>query len=136
MTLAIDEAETILGHSLLADITDHHTGEIHPVILVTDNGPAFKSLGFASRRELEHVRSRGRSPHTTGVRERGFGSLKYEHLYRHDITDGSDLARHAEHYRRIFNHTRPHEALDWARPADTYQTATPNYPDPRPEPTT
>ena len=51
MTLAIDEVETILGHSLLADITNHHTGEIHQVILVTDNGPAFKSVGFACHRQ-------------------------------------------------------------------------------------
>lgn len=138
--LAIDEAEAVLGHSLLDDVTDHHTGEIHPVIVVTDNGPAFKSVAFArfiaSRPELEHVRTRRRSPHTNGVRERGIGSIKYEHLYRHDITDGSDLARHAEHYRQIFNHTRPHEALDWARPAEIYTTAIPNFPDPETEPTT
>jgi putative transposase len=65
---------------------------VHPVKLVTDNGPAFKAIGFArfidSRPELVHIRTRRKSPHTNGVRERAFGSLKYEHLYREEITDG------------------------------------------------
>jgi putative transposase len=136
--VAIAEAEDLLGHTLLEDITDPTTGEIHPIRLVTDNGPAFKSVDFARfidhRPEFEHIRTRRRSPHTNGVRERAFGSLKYEHLYRLDIADGIDLARESEHYRQIFNHTRPHEALDMARPADAYLTATPNLPDPETEP--
>lgn len=138
--LAIAEAEALLGHSLLEDITDPATGEIHPIRLVTDNGPAFKSVDFArfidGRPEFEHIRTRRRSPHTNGVRERAFGSLKYEHLYRIEISDGVDLARASEHYRQIFNTIRPHEALDWARPHDVYLTATPNLPDPEPEPET
>lgn len=138
--LAIDDAEQLLGHPLLEDLTDPVTGEIHPIKLVTDNGPAFKSTAFArfiaSRPELEHVRTRRRSPHTNGVRERAFGSLKYEHLYRLEIRDGVELAAEAERYRQIFNRTRPHEALDMARPEEVYFTATPNFPDPEAEPET
>ena len=86
------------------------------------------------RPEFDDIRTRYRSPHTNGVRERAFGSLKYEHLYGHDIADGVDLARESEQYRQIFNHTRPHEALDMARPADVHLTATPDLPDPETEP--
>jgi transposase InsO family protein len=135
---AIGGAEELLGRPLLDDVTDPATGEIHQVVVVTDNGPAFRSAAFArfirSRPELTHVRTRHRSPGTNGVRERGFGTLKYEQLYRHDIADGVDLARHVEHQRHVFNTRRPHEALDWRFPQDVYLTATPNYPDPETEP--
>lgn len=137
VTGAIGEVEQLLGHSLLDDVTDH-LGVVHPVILVTDNGPAFKSTGFArfiaSRPELEHVRTRRKSPHTNGVRERAFGSLKYEHLYRHEITDVDVLVVEAEHYRRVFNTIRPHEALGMQRPQEVYLAAIPNVPDPESEP--
>lgn len=135
---ALAEVEEVLGHPLADDVTDPATGEIHPVVVVTDNGPAFRSAAFArfiaSRPELTHVRTRHRSPGTNGVRERGFGTLKYEQLYRHEIDDGVDLARHVEHQRQIFNTRRPHEALDWRFPRDVYLTATPNFPDPESEP--
>ncbi|HEX2028624.1 MAG TPA: hypothetical protein VHF25_11585 [Nitriliruptorales bacterium] len=67
--LALAEVEVLLGHSLLDDVTDEH-GVVHPVILVIDNGPAFKSVSFArfiaSRSELENVRAGRKSPHTNG----------------------------------------------------------------------
>lgn len=135
---AITEAEELLGRPLIEDICDPLTGEIHPVVVVTDNGPAFRSAAFArfiaSRPELTHVRTRHRSPGTNGVRERGFGTLKYEQLYRHDIDDGIDLARHVEAQRQIFNTRRPHQALNWRFPRDVYLTTTPNLPHPKTEP--
>jgi transposase InsO family protein len=135
---AVIEVAELLGHSLLEDVTDPATGQIHPVVIVTDNGPAFRSADFArfiaSRSELAHVRTRHRSPGSNGVRERGFGTLKYEQLYRHDIDDGIDLARHVEAQRQIFNIRRPHEALGWRFPRDVYLTATPNFADPESEP--
>jgi putative transposase len=55
------------------------------------------------------------------VRERAFGSLKYEHLDRHEIDDLPTLAREAEAYRQIFNHVRPHETSGGRRPIDVYR---------------
>ena len=54
------------------------------------------------------------------MRERAFGSLKYEHLYRiHErIATVEDLHREAETYRAVFNEIRPHEALGFHRPAE------------------
>lgn len=132
------EAETVLGVPLIVDVTESETGEIHPVVVVTDNGPAFKSAAFAryiaSRPEFTHVRTRRKSPHTNGVRERGYGSLNYEHPYRHEIADRVALAGHAEDYRRLFNEIRPHEHLDWSTPKEVYLTAEPNFPAPETEP--
>jgi transposase InsO family protein len=121
---AIREAERLLGRTLLEDCVDPDTGELHPVILVTDNGPCYKSSDFArfiaSRPELRHVRTRHYAPQTNGVVERFNQSLKYERLYRHEISDGQALVEQIEDFRHEFNTIRPHETLDWARPADHY----------------
>jgi hypothetical protein len=54
------------------------------------------------------------------VRERAFGSLKYEHRYRIEIDDLPALAREAEIYRHVFNRICPHEVLGGHRPIEVY----------------
>lgn len=128
---AINEAERLLGHPLIEDCVDPETGEVFPLTVVTDNGPCYKSTDFArafiGRPELRHVRTRHYAPQTNGVVERFNQSLKYERLYRHEITDGQDLADHVEAFRHEFNTLRPHEALDWNRPLDRYLVEPPSY---------
>lgn len=125
--LAIEEAERLNDMTLLELLTDAVTGELRPIAVVSDNGPAFKATGFeryiASRPELIHIRTRRKSPQQNGVRERAFGSLKYEHLYRLDIPDGPTLAAEVEAYRQTFNWVRPHQAIDMKRPMDLYLAA-------------
>ena len=123
--IAIAEAERLGGAPLLQLLPVHpETGDPVRIKLVTDNGGAFKGTAFAkfiaSRPELLHIRTRAKSPGQNGVRERAFGSLKYEHLYRHapEIATLADLHRQAEHYRHVFNHIRPHEALAMRRPIE------------------
>ena len=125
MRIAIAEAERIGGAPLASLLPlDPATGEIRRIKLVTDNGGAFKGTAFArfiaSRPELLHLRTRAKSPGQNGVRERGFGSLTYEHLYRvhEQIATVEDLHREAEAYRVVFNEIRPHEALGFHRPAE------------------
>lgn len=71
LQIAIDEAEGLLGQELIADRADPTTGEIVPLTIVTDNGPAFKSLDFlrffARHSDLRHVRTRHHAPETNGV---------------------------------------------------------------------
>lgn len=127
LELALAESERLLGRSLLDAVTDLRTGQIQPVAVVTDNGPCFKSARFAAfvdaHPELIHIRTRRKSPGQNGVRERAFGSLKYEHLYRHEIDDGHDLGLHVERYRQLFNTVRPHQALAGRRPLDVHLEA-------------
>jgi transposase InsO family protein len=126
---AIISAEQLLGHSLLLDCTDPSTGEITPVIVVTDNGAAYKSLQFAEfiagRPELHHVRTRYYAPNTNGVVERFNQTLKYERLYRHEITDGQDLVEHVAAFLHEYNHIRPHESLDFGTPLNAYLAPVP-----------
>jgi putative transposase len=125
--LALAETKLLLGRSLLELVTDRETGEVRPVAVVTDNGPCFKSTRFAAfvdkHPELIHIRTKRKSPGQNGVRERAFGSLKYEHLYRYEIDDGYDLGLHVERYRQLFNHVRPHHSLAGRRPLDVHLEA-------------
>ena len=117
-------AQDLLGVPLLEDCTCPDTGELMPVIVVSDNGPCYRAVGFAryiaSRPELSHVRTRHRSPGTNGVIERFYESLKYEHLYRHEIDDGLALDEHVARFLDVYNRRRPHEALDFDLPIDRY----------------
>ena len=131
---ALAEVEALLGITWIEDLTDPGTGEIGKIRLVTDNGPCFKSAKFAawaaSKRHIAHIRTRNRAPWTNGVIERFFQAIKYEHLYRRDITDSLELAAQARAYRTVYNTIRPHEAIAMARPLDRYrQTPTTKPPD-------
>lgn len=121
---AVAAAEQLLGGALLDDLTDAATGEITPVFLVTDNGPCFKSTGFAryidSRPELRHIRTRRRSPQTNGVIERYHGAIKIEQLWRDLPADGAQMTRMVDDFRQLYNHVRPHETLAGARPIERY----------------
>jgi putative transposase len=125
--LALAETKRLLGRGLIEAVTDRETGELRPVALVTDNGPCFKSARFAAfvdrHPELIHIRTKRNSPGQNGVRERAFGSLKYEHLYRHEIDDGHDLGLQVECYRQLFNTVRPHQSLAGRRPLDVHLEA-------------
>ena len=66
------------------------------------------------------MRTRHHAPQTNGVVERFNQTLKYEHLYRHEIADVLELAEEAEAFQRIYNEIRPHEALDSETPLRRY----------------
>lgn len=123
---ALDETERLLGHPLIDDAAvDPATGEIEPVVtIVTDNGGPFRSLTFElfvlRHPELKHVRTKVRTPGQNGSRERGFGSMKYEWLFREEIDDALQLVEHVNAYRHDYNHVRPHEAIAWNRPAEVH----------------
>jgi transposase InsO family protein len=121
---AIAEAEELIAMSLAEDCVDPETGEICPLTIVTDNGPAYKSDDFArfigARPWLRHVRTRYRSPQNNGVVERFNESAKYEHLFRRDIPNGIVLNDELEAYRQIYNRIRPHESLGQLTPMEIY----------------
>jgi putative transposase len=130
---AIASAEALLGGPLHDECVDVETGEVQPLVIVTDNGPAMRSIvvarWFNARPHLKHVRTRHTAPETNGVVERWFASLKYERLYRHYIDDGLILADHVADFLDEFNRIRPHEAIDWQRPLERYlQTPEPSNP--------
>lgn len=124
LEVARDRAGELLGRPLIDDCIDPDSGEISPLILVTDNGSCFRAGDFArhlrARPEFRHVRTRVKSPETNGQVERFFGAAKYEHLYRHEISDGLELDEHVARFIDDYNHRRPHEAIDFNLPIDAY----------------
>jgi putative transposase len=135
---AIAAAEQLLGGPLLDDLTDPQTAEITPIFLVTDNGPCFKSHGFAryidARPELRHIRTRRRSPQTNGVIERYHGAIKIEALWRDLPADGAQMTTIVKAFRQLYNTIRPHETLHGDRPIERY-LADPNDTPTAPAPT-
>lgn len=133
---AIAGAEALIGTTLEEDCVDPETGEVDPLVIVSDNGPAYKADLFAgfirARPWLAHVRTRYRSPQTNGVIERFYGSIKYEHLFRQEIPSGIALADECAKYLRIYNEIRPHEHLGQITPITMY-LADPTKPWPTPE---
>ncbi len=131
---AIEAAETLLGQTLLDECVDPETGELRKLVIVSDNGPAFKSLGFArfiaGRTELEHVRTRHRAPETNGVVERFIGTLKYDELYREEIPNVLALEAAIERFRRVYNWIRPHETLGQVPPMERYLALPPEPTEP------
>lgn len=121
---AIGAAADTLGQTLLHDVTCTATGQITPVIIVSDNGPAFKSIRFEryvlARPELRHVRTRKKSPQTNGVVERFNHTIKYEDLYRDLPIEGVDLTERVDAHRALYNEIRPHEGIDFDRPHRAY----------------
>jgi putative transposase len=110
--------------ALAEQLRDPTTGQIRRIKLspTTDarsRAPRFAAF-IASRPELAHIRTRRNSPGQNGVRERAFGSLKYEHRYHMQIETLQDLTREADAYRQVFNHVRPHEALAFYRPIEVH----------------
>ena len=96
-----------------------------PIAVVSDNGPCFRGEVFAEAflgedPLLRHVRTRVKSTQSNGVVERFFGTLKYEHLYRAEITDGDALAMELQRFRQIYNKIRPHQALGDHAPRQAY----------------
>ena len=131
---ALADVEALLGVTWVEDLTDPATGEIATLRLVTDNGSCFTSARFgawvASKRHICHIRTRRRAPWTNGVIERFFAAIKYEHLYRREITTGPELADQVAGYRTIYNTIRPHEAIAMRRPIQRYRhTPTTQPPD-------
>ena len=133
---ALADVEALLGVTWVENLTDPASGEIATLRLVTDNGSCFTSARFgawvASKRHICHIRTRRRAPWTNGVIERFFAAIKYEHLYRREISDGPELASQVDSYRAIYNTIRPHEAISMSQPIQRYrQTPTTQPPDPK-----
>ena len=100
------------GHPLIDDaVVDPDTGEIEPVVtIVTDNGGPFRSFTFEAlivgHPELRHVRARVRTPGQNDSRERGFGTMKYEWLFREETDHGLEPVDQINAHRHDYNHVR------------------------------
>jgi len=98
-------------------------GRRAPLISNTDQGSQFTSPGY-----IDAVESAGVEVSMDGVGrwmdnrfiERLWWSTKYEDVYLNDYGDGLAAGRGLTQWFQRYNSERPHQALDYATPADWY----------------
>lgn len=110
-----------------------------PWALLTDNGPPWGGNGggggvlttlgaWLVRLGITLSHGRPYHPQTQGKAERYGRSFGAEVLRRTDLRDLAGAQAAFDHWRRIYNHDRPHESLDLATPATRYVANTRPYP--------
>jgi transposase InsO family protein len=108
-----------------------------PVAILADNGPPWGAVGASGHTKLSIwllqvgvplVHGRPYHPQTQGKEERYHRSLNTELLANRTFEDLCTCQEAFNCWRFVYNHERPHEALDMATPATRYT------PSPRPFP--
>jgi transposase InsO family protein len=103
-----------------------------PDSILCDNGPPWAGscrehtqlTVWLLRLGITVIHGRPFHPQTQGKDERFHRTLKADLLDRHDWRDLAQAQRRFDQYRRLYNHDRPHEALDLAVPATRYRPST------------
>jgi putative transposase len=94
-----------------------------PIIFNTDQGSQYTSEHFTQplldRQILISMDGRGRALDNVFI-ERVWRSVKYEDIYSKDYQSVSELRVGLSNYFDEYNHRRPHEALDYATPAEVH----------------
>jgi transposase InsO family protein len=100
-----------------------------PESILCDNGPPWGGSGpeytllavWLLRLGVRVIHGRPFHPQTQGKDERFHRTLQTDLLARHDWVDLTQAQRRFDAYRRLYNHERPHEALELAVPASRYR---------------
>ena len=95
------------------------------VLVVSDNGPGFKSRLLreyirASEGRLRHRRIRRETPEHNGRVERLAGTIAYEIAHRLEGLDPLEAGLALLSFRHEYNHERPHMALDYRFPSEAH----------------
>jgi hypothetical protein len=110
-----------------------------PEQVLTDNGKQFTGRfsrprpsevlfdRICRKNGIEHLLTKPRSPTTTGKVERWHQTLQTEFLHEQPAPFASlrDAQAAVDAWRAEYNHTRPHQSLDMASPADRFRAVPP-----------
>lgn len=107
-----------------------------PLAMTMDNGSPWKGYPrqrlsdltvWLMRLGIKVSHSRPNHPQTQGKDERFHRTLKEEVLKYHNFQDLEDAQRHFDEWREVYNHIRPHEALEMRSPGQRYQPSPRQY---------
>jgi putative transposase len=132
LQLAVEEAQRLGGwEGLVPRLVPRSCseggslGDGGTVLVVTDNGPGFKSRLLreyfrASEGRLRHRRIRRETPEHNGRVERLAGTIAYEIAHRLEGLDPLEAGLALLSFRHEYNHERPHMALDYRYPSEAH----------------
>lgn len=127
---SFDAATLIVGiDKARAEAERLHGRLVRRPTLVTDNGSSFLSRRFRGHiaENLDHVRTRYRTPEQLGLLERFHQTLKAEEVHWQLYACPSEARDKLEAFRQRYNEIRPHwalrpqSALDPVTPAEVYR---------------
>lgn len=109
-----------------------------PEAIITDNGSPWSSRErhvfsplalWLMDQDITVLNSAIRHPQTMGKEERFHRTLKAEVIARRQLADLVEAQRAFDQWRHIYNHQRPHEALQLAVPASRYRPSPRSFKD-------
>jgi transposase InsO family protein len=113
-----------------------------PLAMLMDNGSPWGTLGgehhtrftvWLMRLGIKVSHGRPYHPQTQGKDERFHRSLEAEELAGRSFADLAHCQQAFDRWRPVYNTERPHQALDFAVPADRYRMSQRPYPEALPE---
>lgn len=134
LSACIDQAENTVRERLIGAFRRYGL----PTQVLWDNGAPWGSGGgreFTSldvwlmRLGIGVIHGQPYHPQTQGKEERFHRTLKAEVLGRGGWRDCQDVQQAFDRWRPVYNHQRPHDALDLATPASRYQISQRTYPE-------
>ena len=94
-----------------------------PEIFNTDQGSQFTANAFTGRLEQAEIRismdGKGRVFDNIFI-ERLWRTVKYEHIYLREYSNGLELVAGLAHYFDFYNHERFHQSLEYRTPTQVY----------------
>lgn len=129
-----DEREATVRARLTAIFRRHGL----PWEMLMDNGPPWGDAGdqphtvltvWLMRLGIRVTHGRPRHPQTQGKEERFHRTLNVELLQGHSLRDLAQCQRAFDRWRQVYNHDRPHDALDLATPGERYRLSPRSFPE-------
>jgi putative transposase len=120
-SLAIDVGQSLKGEDVVATLNRIAAHRGLPATIKVDNGSEFISKvmdKWAYERRVELDFSRPGKPSDNAEVESFNGRLRQECLNAHWFLSLDDARAKIEEWRRYYNETRPHSALQWAAPSE------------------
>ena len=120
-SLAIDVGQSLKGEDVVKTLNRITAERGLPTTIKVDNGSEFISKvmdKWAYERGVELDFSRPGTPTDNAKVESFNGRFRQECLNAHWFLSLDDARRKIEDWRRYYNETRPHSALQWATPAE------------------
>jgi putative transposase len=118
------ELSQSLGQSFVTGAVRSALNAATPIIWNSDQGGHFTSPQYTEllAKAGVQISMDGRGRFVDNIfTERLWRTIKYEEVYLHEYTTPREARLCLDSYIHFYNHERPHQALDYQTPADTYR---------------